>query len=407
MAMAVSTWAMLDLWADRARSNSISVKCRATQKYNTAKQAQEQQHSHSNIDGEGEGYGDDNNSAEGDNIRGNDIDNDNGDTLAQTDVNTDNKLICPTVHIKVLVPEPHGRTTTCAQPQPITQPCGRGCAARNLEHSPTPGSTDVEDLLIVSGNTPAGSQYTYVYETIDHTTLIHIMEKRVPGGANLTTWSTKDLLAAIQTSSSDQATSVAAERCPTLIQFISSTPVAVGGGQVHGEVSVAPEADSQPSGFRSGKQGSDTFNRPAAKQVCPNPDTAMEDESEDDATACQTTAATTTHITSAQAHAMPHPHANLQQVSRLAPGTQPPPPLHQPTAMTMLDAQSLCQPSMATLLSTDTNTQLSCSRNGESQRPLPLLLNIFSPVRGPVHARLRALAIEHVFPPELFARQVS
>ncbi|KAG9086164.1 hypothetical protein FRC06_003242 [Ceratobasidium sp. 370] len=377
--------------ADRAHSNSISAKCRVTRKYNAAKQAQEQQHSRGNIDGEGEGDGDDNNGAEGD-----DIDNDDGDTLAQTDVNTNNEPIRPTVHIEVPVPEPRGRTTTHAQPQPITRPRGRGRAAHNLERSPTPGSTDVEDLPIVSGNTPADSQYTYVYETVDHTTLVRIAEKRVPGGANLATWSTKDLLAAIQTSSSDQATSVAAERRPTSIQFISSTPVTVGGGQVHGEVSVAPEADSQPSGFRSGKRGSDTFNRPTAKRVCPNPDTAMEDESEDDATARQTAAATAACITSAQAHATPHPHANLQQASRLAPGTQPPPPSHQPTATT---------PSMATLLGTDTDTQLSRSRNGESQRLLPLLPNIFSPVRGPVHARLRALAIECAFPPELFARQ--
>ncbi|KAG9081186.1 hypothetical protein FRC06_005745, partial [Ceratobasidium sp. 370] len=174
---------------------------------------------------------------------------------------------------------------------------------------------------------------------------------------------------------------------------------------VHGEASAAPEADSQPSGFRSGKRGSDTFNRPAAKQVCPNPDTATEDESEDDATARQAAAATAARIISAQAHATPHPHANLQQASRPAPGTQPPPPSRQPTATTVLDTQPSRQPSMATLLGTDTDTQLSRSRNGESQHPLPPLPNIFSPVRGPTHARLRALAIERAFPPELFARQ--
>ncbi|KAG9074955.1 hypothetical protein FRC06_010359, partial [Ceratobasidium sp. 370] len=314
------------------------------------------------------------------------------------------------VHIEVPVPEPRGRTTTRAQPQPVTQPRGRGRTARNLERSPTPGSTDIEDLPIVSGNTPAGSQYTYVYETVDHATLVRIAEKKVAGGANLTTWSTKDLLAAIQGFGSDQTTSVAAERRPTSIQFIPGPSIAVGGGQVRGKALVAPEAppaNSQPSKLQPSKRKSDASDGPAVKRVCSNPDMATEDESEDDATTRQTAAATAARILSAQARATPHPRPNLQPASKPAPGTQPPLPSHQPTATTVPATQPSRQPTTATLLETEPDAQPSGSRNGESQRPLPPLPNIFSPVQGPVHARLRAKAIERAFPPELFAHQVD
>ncbi|KAG8735489.1 hypothetical protein FRC10_010464 [Ceratobasidium sp. 414] len=317
---------------------------------------EEQQHNPGNTNGEGNG--DDNDGAKGDNIKDSDTDNDGGDTLAQT--NVDDEPTRPTVHIEVPVPEPHGRTTTRTQPQPVTQPRGKGCAAHNLECSPTPGSTDVEDLPIISGNTPAGSQYTYVYKTVNHATLVRIAEKKVPGGTNLTTWSMKDLLAAIQVFDSDQTTSVAAERRPTSIQFIPGSSVTVGGGQVHGKALIAPEAppaNSQPSRLWPSKQKSNASDGPTVKWVCLNPDTATEDESEDDTTTRQTAAAIATHIISAQARATPHLHPNPQPASKLAPGTQPPLPSHQPTATTVPATQPSCQPTAATLLETEPDAQ--------------------------------------------------
>ncbi|KAG8716828.1 hypothetical protein FRC08_008739 [Ceratobasidium sp. 394] len=364
--------------ADRARSRSISAKSRATRKYNTAKRAHEQQRGPCNTDGEGNG--DDNHDAEGDNIEGDNFDNNGENTRVQTDVN--DEPIRPTVHIEVPVPEPRGRAATRAQPQPVIQPRGRGRAARNLERSPTPGSTDVEDLPIVSGNTPVGSQYTYVYETVDHATLVRIAEKKVPGGANLSTWSTKDLLAAIQVYDSDQATSVAAERRPTSIEFLPGAPITVG-GQAHSKVSAA----------RNGN----TASRVAAIRVVTQ---QAGDESEDEAVERQTAAATAARILLAKA----------QSASGPARGTQPPPPSRQSTATTVLETQPSREPTAATLLEMEPDVRpsdsasLGGSRNGGSQRPLPPLPNIFSPVGGPVHARLRAKAIERAFPGDLFAR---
>ncbi|KAG8702743.1 hypothetical protein FRC08_003274, partial [Ceratobasidium sp. 394] len=373
--------------ADRARSRSISAKSRATRKFNAAKRAQEQQHGPSNTNGEGDG--DDNDDIEGNNIEGNNIGGDVND-----------EPIRPTVHIEVPVPEPRGRTTTRAQP--VTQPRGRGRTARNLERSPTPGSTDVEDLPIVSGNTPAGSQYTYVYETVDHAMLVRIAEKKVPGGADLSTWSTQDLLAAIQVYDADQTTSVAAERRPTSIEFLPGAPITVGGQAC---ITNAPPAKSQPSGLRPSKRGSDASDGPTAKRVCPNPDTATEDESEDEAVERQTAAATAARIILAKARANPQP------ASQPARGTQPPPPSRQSTLTTVPETQPSREPSAATLLETEpgvrpsSSPSLGGSGNGVSQRPLLLLPNIFSPVGGPVHARLRAKAIERAFPGDLLARR--
>ncbi|KAG9093162.1 hypothetical protein FS749_014955 [Ceratobasidium sp. UAMH 11750] len=244
---------------------------------------------------------------------------------------------------------------------PAPRPRGRSRTTRNRirspTRSPTPGSTDVDpaELEFVSGKTPAGSQYTYVYETVDHDTLLRIAKKKIPQG-KFDGWSTQDILQALQVVENDETSALAASRRAATIEFLSPKRIAVGGGWHHDHPALAGPA---ASGSQPAKRPSDAPDEQPSKRPRPDPaeNTDTEPESEDEII-----------------------------VRPLAPSAAAPvarPLTREATATTVPELQPSRPQSVVG----------SQSQHGKTVPKLPMLLG---PLSGPTQARLRARLLERV-----------
>ncbi|KAG8720796.1 hypothetical protein FRC08_018132 [Ceratobasidium sp. 394] len=259
-------------------------------------------------------------------------------------------------------PKPRGRSLTTRK-RNVNRPPTR---------SPTPGSTDVdpEDLEFVTGQTPAGSQFTYVYETVDRDTLIRIAEKKLGADKNarLHDRSTQDILAMLQ------------------VKLLPPAPISVGGGW-HGAhpAIAAPTTFGSSSCPRPAKRASDASDDQASKRarmdVVENTDTESESDEE-------VTRPPAIHIASAGPRTAAHPRPNPVPLQpQRSTGILLPPLTRAPTSTTIPETRPSAQPSLS-LSDVGSSTQ-----TGLPIPPLPMLL---SPPRGPVHARLRAMVLERM-----------
>ncbi|KAG8685851.1 hypothetical protein FRC08_012878, partial [Ceratobasidium sp. 394] len=167
---------------------------------------------------------------------------------------------------------------------PAPRPRGRSQTTRkrirSLTRSPTPGSTDVDpaELEFVLGKTPAGSQYTYVYETVDYETLLRIAKKKIPDG-KFDGWPTQHIIQALQIVENNEMPALAASRRAATIEFLLPEPVAVGGGWQHDHPALAGPAGS---GSRPTKRPSDTPDEHASKRPRPDPAENLDNKPESD-----------------------------------------------------------------------------------------------------------------------------
>ncbi|KAG9084474.1 hypothetical protein FRC06_004070 [Ceratobasidium sp. 370] len=307
-------------------------------------------------------------------------------TDAQPDLNdVDPRTDDDDTQFEVPAPTRRGRkkSVTLAKPKPRGR--SRTTRKRNVNRpptrSPTPGSTDVdpEDLEFVTGKTPAGSQYTYVYETVDRDTLVRIAEKKLgmDKDARLQDRSTQDILAMLQVHEANQPISLGDPKRSASIKLLPPTPIGVGGGW-HGNhpVIAAPTASRlDPLGLRPAKRASDASDEPASKRArtVPAENTDTEPET-DEEVACPPAA----HVGSAQSRVLVHPRPDPPPMQPQPSAGVPPSPLTRvPTATTIPETQP----------------SLSHSQAGSSTHsglPIPRLPMLLSP-RGPVHARLQAM----------------
>ncbi|KAG9075715.1 hypothetical protein FRC06_009941, partial [Ceratobasidium sp. 370] len=121
------------------------------------------------------------------------------------------------------------KSITISKPQP-ERPRNTRKRDRSPSRSPTPGSTDVDpaELDFVTGQTQAGSQFTYVYETVDHPTLLRIAEKKL--GENMDGHSTQEILERLRVAAEAKTPALATKRYNTSIVLLPPAPIGVGGG---------------------------------------------------------------------------------------------------------------------------------------------------------------------------------
>ncbi|KAG9094268.1 hypothetical protein FRC06_010997 [Ceratobasidium sp. 370] len=238
--------------------------------------------------------------------------------------------------------------------------------------------------------TPAGSQYTYVYEVVPHDAFIKWATKKL-NGANLEGRSTKDIVAMVEQVEKDQASQVGPSQRSPEIKLLPPSAARVGGGWHLNRITYAGPSDtnSQGEGSRPGKRGSEsleTINSQPAKrqQTAPADNTDTEPESDD---------YVIVHPSPPPAPAPANRTAPSQRHPRLAstplhpqtgPGTLAPPPTHNGTPTTVLDSP---RPSAQPSRSHSLGGSLSCNGTPDS---LPLLPSLQFPVRDTAHKRLRA-----------------
>ncbi|KAG9087423.1 hypothetical protein FS749_002925 [Ceratobasidium sp. UAMH 11750] len=144
------------------------------------------------------------------------VDASNADTQADTD-----NLPVTTDSAPAKAPARRGRKSkpksiTISKPQP-KRPRNTRKRDRSPSRSPTPGSTDVDpaELDFVTGKTQAGSQYTYVYETVDHSNLLRIAEKKL--GENMDGHSTQEILEKLRVAAEAKTPALATKRYNTSV----------------------------------------------------------------------------------------------------------------------------------------------------------------------------------------------
>ncbi|KAG9101533.1 hypothetical protein FRC06_002951 [Ceratobasidium sp. 370] len=297
----------------------------------------------------------------------------------------------------------HNKASIADPKTQAIKPIGKrpGTTRRPLSHSPSPGSTDceLEGIPIVTGQTPAGSRYTYIYETVPPHVFMQYAKNRLGPNADLENASTPTILQMLRIQEADQAAQVGSARRSTSIIMLSPEPVALGGGWHRDRTSTAtPSMAINSSGGvsrvakcrsdESGMSNSQLLKRqratpPSAPVPAENTDT--EPESDDfivvppSPTPAQPTPPSAPRVTLRQ----PCPVPNLAPRPNLPPlrGTHPPPPTREATASTVLDS---AQPS--TQSSQSLGDPALCNANPST---LPLVPRLDLPTRGPVHARLR------------------
>ncbi|KAG9123620.1 hypothetical protein FRC07_014488 [Ceratobasidium sp. 392] len=271
------------------------------------------------------------------------------------------------------------------QPLPQSRPCRRGRArtVRDLSRSPTPGSTDHEpDPIPVPA--PAStqpqarsSQYSYVYETLDHAGLIKYAQEKL--GFDLGSRTTQEILSMLRVAEGEQASQMGLTGLSTTAVVEGGSPFQVG-GRWHLESTALGTGTFSAHGK---KRTSDTRNEPDGsdkrQRVAPENNTATEDETEDESPEGPSAATRATAEHMKKLFAGP-----LNQTRPSGPGTRAPPPTREPTEATV-PARDSATPSRPDSFGA-TQSQL-----GRAMPPLPMLL---APVRGPVHARLRTKAIQ-------------
>ncbi|KAG8794678.1 hypothetical protein FRC12_022573 [Ceratobasidium sp. 428] len=380
-----------------------------------------------------------------------------GGTDAQTDV--DNPPAQTDNDTQAEPSAPRGRSSkrkkvTVSKPKPRAPPENRRKRGRSASRSPTPGSTDADpaELDFVTGNTPAGSQYTYVYETVSHDALLRIAETRL--GENMEGRPTQEILNRLRVVEENQTPALAAKRRNTSIVLLSPAPIAVGGGWRHERLHASASAMAS-SNHNPGPASKRARTTPAQD----NTDTVSESD-EAPASTSKAGASKPTHQVNRDAEperddqVPSHPRAppTVSRVSSarpsypLRPSPLPlqyppspdnpvPPPSRDPTPATVHQAQPSGQPSRSHSLGgslshygdppvSPTPVQPSRSHSlggslshyGDSPvspapvqpsrshslggslshygDPLPPLPRLSTPIRGPTHARLKAKVLE-------------
>ncbi|KAG8719935.1 hypothetical protein FRC08_001596 [Ceratobasidium sp. 394] len=273
----------------------------------------------------------------------------------------------------------NGNNNNDANPEPLpeshSRQHGKKRTVRDLSRSPTPGSTDHEPDPPTQQQTTE-SQYTYVYETLDHEGLVKYAEERLR--FDLRSKDTQAILTLLRLAEGQQASQVGPARQPASIGIQQGSPLQVGGGW-HLE---STPLGTGTSGSRGAKRGLDAVNtsnesnkRP---RVGPENDTATESETEDEEEMIRDgPARVAAHriIRSCSGGVLP------AQPQPPVSGTHAPPPTRKVTPATVLESPP----------SRNQSFGASLSQPGAPMPPLPMLLE---PPRGPVHARLRAKALK-------------
>ncbi|KAG9085386.1 hypothetical protein FS749_004458 [Ceratobasidium sp. UAMH 11750] len=269
------------------------------------------------------------------------------------------------------------------EPLPEAQPRKppKGKAARDLPRSPTPGSTDHEqEPDPPTQQQTGGSQYTYVYETLDHDGLVKYAQEKLQ--FDLSKSDTQTILTLLRFAEGQQATQVGPARQPATINIQPGAPLQVGGGW-HLESTPLGTGTSGPRGTKRGSDVVDAGNESSKRsRMEPANDTATESESEDEEEMRRHGPARVAAMRIIEScHSGKLPAEPQPSVS----GTCAPPPTREVTPDTVVEsaAPSRNQSFGATL-----------SQPGQPMPPLPMMI---SPPRGPVHARLREKAMQRYY----------
>ncbi|KAB5588225.1 Formin-like protein 20 [Ceratobasidium theobromae] len=304
---------------------------------------------------------------------------------------------------------PEGEAATSSDPT-ATHRRGRSTTIRPLSRSPTPGSTDHK--CDRPTQVPGESQYTYVYETLNHEGLVKFAQETF--GLDVGGCDTQTIIHKLRVAEAQQASQVGPSRRPPSIVVLSPTPLQVGGGWsqdvLNKPLSVGPSRkrpsdDANPSGGSSKRQRtatapddtateSESDDEPliitkvstskAAKDVVVLDSSGTESKASDEPTKDNETFVCTTaeHIIRGCSGLVPGP--NLGPHPPPNRGTRPPPPTREATAATVLEGR----PSGTSFTARPSNT--SSPSLGDPIPPSKIVPpSLLSQLRGPVHSRLR------------------
>ncbi|KAG8721093.1 hypothetical protein FRC09_008495 [Ceratobasidium sp. 395] len=237
---------------------------------------------------------------------------------------------------------------------------------------------------------PAGSQYTYEYETVDHPTFLRIAEKKL--GKSVDSLSTATILEQLRTAPATKTAALAAPEPSTSIVLLSPAPIGVGGGWHHSQSRVSDGSGSQAAASRPGKRGPEASEDSASKRARVDPVENTDTESGTDNEPIAVTRAIRPSTPNSSARTRPTnrpPSSPLRLLYPPTPTDQPRPslPSRERTATTVLDSQPTAPASRSHSLGG------SLSHYGD---PLPPMPDLSAPVRGPTHARLRSKALQRV-----------
>ncbi|QRV99082.1 hypothetical protein RhiJN_27101 [Ceratobasidium sp. AG-Ba] len=364
---------------ERSRSRSHSVASRRTR----ARKARAASFStvHSN------GPDNDNNSDEGDSGAASTT----HDALPAPQHRPDQAEIDPNPDPEPLQPRQHNKNKKArvANPShPRGRPASRGRGgrariAREHDRSPSPATSDIapeeEPTAIYFGSTPPGeSQLTPLYETVDHSEFLKYAKAKFgsPDIKDLQNRGTQNLVEMLRIAEEDSQAKVGSSRSKAkIVLFPQSVGTMKGGGWHHRRVHQTQSSDGPVLQSSSCQSLGDSGNSGrGTKRSRPANDTATESETDDDDHAPRPSAA---HVAPAQVDvaARSHPPPSSSQHLPVR-GTHAPPPSRTGTPTTILESPL----HLAQLYDDDVD--------------IPLIPDLWLPVRDTVHARLRARVLE-------------
>ncbi|KAG8732417.1 hypothetical protein FRC11_013817 [Ceratobasidium sp. 423] len=247
-----------------------------------------------------------------------------------------------------------------------TRQCGRSQTTRILSALPPPASAGNQPGQPIQS--PAESQYTYEYQTLNHEGLVAYAKEEF--GLDVQGCDTQTIIRRLQLAEAEQTAEVGLSRRSASILVLSPTPFQVGGGWSQDVVGSQPSGLSKKRPSATSGLSDSSSKRQCAEIVVDNTET--ETESDDTATESET-----------------------DTDDNRVPPRAAPLPMNDATPATVLDSQ----PSTASSHSLGGSIpppRAPASREPLSQddTPTPKLPNLIAPVCGPIHTRLRSTLLQ-------------
>ncbi|KAF8594186.1 hypothetical protein BDV93DRAFT_179855 [Ceratobasidium sp. AG-I] len=272
-------------------------------------------------------------------------------------------------------------------PLPKRQRRGKSGKARQISRSPTPGSTDHE-LEETTHPATTDSQYTFIYETLDHEGLVqYARENHGVDGRNC---DTQTLLTKIRVAQMQQTAQVEPPRQPPSIKPLPGRPLQVGGGwHLEFPASYRPESHGSKRGAGVSQQsGSSKRLRLATDEW---DDTATEPETDEDPIEYRKRNFIK-NVLGPPLTSLRNQHLDPSQPS--APGTHGPPPSQNFTAPSRESTPTTVPAIQPTRSVIGVPSHSHYGKSTTPTSPIPQIPNLVLPLRGPTHARLRDKQLE-------------
>ncbi|CAE6537812.1 unnamed protein product [Rhizoctonia solani] len=260
---------------------------------------------------------------------------------------------------------------------------GRSRAVRPLSSHPPESTVHIHDQPTQE---PGESQYTYVYETLDHEGLVKYAQEEFD--LDVQGCDTQTIIGRLQLAEAKQKAQVGPPRRPASIVVLPPTPLQVGGGWSQ-DVVGSSQATSSFKKRSSGASNPPNSSSKRQRMVTEPDDTATEPETDDEpiGNSATSTPMTTGHVAAGSANLDPSTRPSQH-------GMHAPPPTREATLATVIDTP------VSNVSSHSLGGSVPPSRSNLPDGSIPSvhrLPSLAAPLRGPTHARLRIKLLKRYF----------